>query len=223
MVQTRIEGTTVIFEWTAPFDNYQPILEYDFILLTQLPETYVHEETLCPGSDPSITRCDIEMQRVIEITGLQRGELIQARVKARNENGWEAYSQQNVEGARIETEPDAPPSLSWLTYESKNDHIDLEWELIFLLNNGGSEVLGYELYVQHGADLTIFTFDPDVVEYSVTELIGGETYVFSLAGFNKYGVGATTDTLTVIAAQEPDPVVSVSVVIQGSYALITWD
>jgi len=33
------------------------------------------------------------MQRVIDITGLQRGDLIQARVKARNENGWEAYSQ----------------------------------------------------------------------------------------------------------------------------------
>jgi len=48
----------------------------------------------------------IEMSEVIRLTELKRGDLIAVRVKARNENGWTAYSQQNVQGALIETVPD---------------------------------------------------------------------------------------------------------------------
>jgi hypothetical protein len=37
---TSISGTEVVFAWEAPFENYQPILEYDIIFLAK-DGTYV--------------------------------------------------------------------------------------------------------------------------------------------------------------------------------------
>jgi len=45
------------------------------------------------------------MSKIRAETLLTQEELIIVRVRARNENGWEAFSQQNVIGAVIETEP----------------------------------------------------------------------------------------------------------------------
>lgn len=67
--------------------------------------SYINIEPECDGQDPSLSFCEVEMSKVIQETGLTRGELIVVRIKARNENGWEAFSQQNIDGAVIATEP----------------------------------------------------------------------------------------------------------------------
>jgi hypothetical protein len=66
------------------------------------------------------TTCLIEMSRIRTLTGLSRGELIVARVRARNENGWDSYSQQNVQGALIETEPDQITDFTYDITQSSN-------------------------------------------------------------------------------------------------------
>ena len=53
------------------------------------------------------------MSKIRTLTGLSKGEIIVARVKARNENGWDSYSQQNVQGAVIETEPEQITDLQY--------------------------------------------------------------------------------------------------------------
>jgi hypothetical protein len=52
----------------------------------------------------------------------------------------------------VETEPDEVTRLEYDKYSSKNTFIDIEWDLIDLENNGGSPIIGYEVYVQHGDD-----------------------------------------------------------------------
>lgn len=111
-------------------------------------------------------------------------------------------------------------------FDSKNTFVVLDWFTIEEENNGGSEILGYEIYVEHDSDQTqTFTMTPTDTQYTVTGLTGGETYKFSIAGYNKYGVGTVypIPTLEVVAAQQPDAVSQVTVVISGNYALITWD
>lgn len=68
---TSISGTDVVVQWTAPFNNYQPVLEYDIIFLSSTG-AYVQAETECSGQDPSITTCVIDMHRMRSLTSLAR-------------------------------------------------------------------------------------------------------------------------------------------------------
>jgi hypothetical protein len=45
---TSITGTDLVITWTAPFDNYEAILEYDIIFLSY-GGAYVHAEDECDG------------------------------------------------------------------------------------------------------------------------------------------------------------------------------
>jgi hypothetical protein len=87
-------------------------------------------------------------------------------------------------------------------------------------NNGGSQILGYELYVLNNGVTDVIMLLSTDVSTQVTGLTGGETYTFTIAAYNKYGVGPTTPTLTIVAAQEPDAPSLVTVQISGKYALI---
>jgi hypothetical protein len=81
----------VVIEWDAPFNNYKPILEYDIIFLTS-QGSYINIDPECSGTNPSQTYCSVEMSKIRTETGLTRDALIVARVRARNENGWDAFS-----------------------------------------------------------------------------------------------------------------------------------
>lgn len=85
------QGTNIIVQWDAPFNNYQPILKYDIIFLAS-NGLYVRS-TDCTGDDPSVTQCTIAMSAFVALTGLKRGDLVVVRVRAQNINGWHAFSQ----------------------------------------------------------------------------------------------------------------------------------
>lgn len=72
IVQTSIVDTDFVISWSAPFDNYEAILEYDIIILSA-SGAYIHSEDECDGQDPSVTECKIDMHKVISLTGLTRG------------------------------------------------------------------------------------------------------------------------------------------------------
>ena len=68
----------------------------------------------------------------------------------------------------------------------------------------GAPVLQYIVEVQDGADW--LTVDQTTnLEYSVTQgLITGETYIYRVRAENEVGIGAFSDTNSVIAARVPD-------------------
>lgn len=163
------------------------------------------------------------MHKVISATNLTRGDLIAVRVKARNIDGWVAYSQQNIYGALIETEPDAPVLISYNPLTSKNNKIDIFWTLIETSYNGGSPVLGYQISVKIDNTWSNITVNsPTTTNYTISGLYGGIAYQFVVAGYNKYGVGKSTQILNVIAGQQPSTVDPPTVTTAQAYVTITW-
>lgn len=124
-----------------------------------------------------------------------------------------------MEGALVETEPGAVSSFSFDPYTSSNSQIVFTWSPP--INNGGSTVLGYTIDFSDG---TVVKFDNGALDntYTVTGLTGGQTYTASIAAYNKYGTGLQSTTLSVVAAEQPNSVVTGSVSIVGSYAVVTW-
>lgn len=87
---TANSGTNIVINWQAPFNNYQPILQYDIIFLAS-DGSYV-SSTNCTGLDPTVTQCSLDMKAFISLTKLSLGNLVVVRVRARNVNGWHAFS-----------------------------------------------------------------------------------------------------------------------------------
>ena len=91
IIETSIEDTKFKFTWTAPFDNYDPIVEYE--LLIRKPDgTFYKDAVNCPGIPTEPTYCLIEMDTLREQSGLVQGDLVRAKIRARNVNGWGAFS-----------------------------------------------------------------------------------------------------------------------------------
>lgn len=113
---TSIDGTNFIIDWTAPEGNFASIVEYE-VVIEDSTENYVTDSTNCDGQDPTVTQCTIPMSDMITLTGLSQGDLVVARVRARNANGWAQRSQENVSGAVIEV---APHKIETVAYDVEN-------------------------------------------------------------------------------------------------------
>ena len=68
------------------------------------------------------------MMTIASLTSMSADTLIQAKVRARNSNGYGSYSQLNVKGVTIET---TPSQISNLTYDyllSNTTQVVLTWD-----------------------------------------------------------------------------------------------
>ena len=107
MVTVSLSGTSVLFEWNEPDDNYEPISAYRLELRTHDGQ-WVTDHTNCDaGQDPvfSSRSCEIPMVEVAPLTSLAIDELIKARVTAYNSNGWGEPSEPNIDGQVLHTVP----------------------------------------------------------------------------------------------------------------------
>jgi hypothetical protein len=154
------------------------------------------------------------MQRLRDLTGLLESELIVVRVRARNENGWDAFSQQNVQGVRIEVEPHEPTGIIFDITTSDKSQVSLSW---LKPSDGGSAIIDYTLTV----DAASFQITEE--QYLLTGLTGGSSYTISLVANNKYGSSLSSEPLIYLAAQEPEQPAAPSVRLYDSYALAEWD
>jgi hypothetical protein len=66
------------------------------------------------------------------------------------------------------------------------------------------------------------TVGSTVDTYTISGMTGGTTNLFTVAAYNKYGVGPSTDTLSVVAGQEPDQVSEPSVIVDQHYTVVSW-
>jgi hypothetical protein len=88
------------------------------------------------------------MSSIIEETGLVRDDLIRVKVRAYNSKGWGPYSEINIEGASIETEPDQMSIPDFDLTTSTQDQITLSWSELTGSKRGGAnvEITLYEVY-----------------------------------------------------------------------------
>jgi len=123
---TSIVGTKFQFEWAAPFDNYDPVDEFE-LMIRKADGTFYRDSVNCPGTPVSVTSCQIEMDTLREATGLVQGDLVRGKIRAHNINGWGAYSQVNFIGSLIETRALPMDLPTYDIPESTNTMIKLYW------------------------------------------------------------------------------------------------
>jgi hypothetical protein len=133
--------------------------------------------------------------------GLVTGESYRYRVKAQNEVGIGAASQENIViAARV---PDAPDTFELVS--STQSAIRFRWNLPY---NGGSPVTHFQVWWDSG-DKTdtytsyAFTVDPDT-EFLVEEhLTSGVFYAFKVIAVNAVGASELSPPVTYVAASVP--------------------
>jgi hypothetical protein len=215
--------TAVTVAWTAPGDHSAPIDEYQ-VVLRKADGTYVEDTTNCGAAEAADLSCAIPMTSIISLTGLAVDELIRAKVRAHNTNGWGAYSELNTAGATIETLPNQLSAPVADISASSNTEIALSWTGVSGTAAGGVNVavLGYVLEWDAGAN-TWATHQSVAGTTAVSSgLTGGYTYQYRVAAQNKYGVGPYSDHLSIVAAQPPAAPGAPTSTLETSYIKIAW-
>jgi hypothetical protein len=124
--------------------------------------------------------------------------LIQVIARAYNLFEWGQYSQVNVVGATLQTEP---VGIMSLTYNldptiSDNNQVLLQWvQLTSFSDIGGSPILDYNVYQAVSPITTwvqIAQVTPDQSQYLVTGLTGGVTYLYQIRAQNVIGESAAS-------------------------------
>ena len=91
-----------------------------------LGNTYLEELTDCDGSKPTVITnmyCDVPMTVLrAEPFSYRKGMLIRAIARAYNLFEWGQWSQPNVEGALLETEPVGVTTLTFLDTPVSNNN-----------------------------------------------------------------------------------------------------
>jgi hypothetical protein len=229
----EIVGGYVKISWAAPFDNYRPILGYGYqVLIATSAGAFVERKSLCDGVAQEAPKyCLVDMHDLrAEPFNLVYGDLVQAKVLARNERGWSAASAANTDGARVEVEPFAvaAPTRGILTGPTQ---LDVLWTALDLYNSGGSPVLSYHLQYDNATAavtwLDVVGLAPDSMLLSVivsSEVVSGELYGFRVRARNIFGWGPYSQVTYIQAAREPDqplpPVTSIDAATGG--VVITW-
>lgn len=113
-------------------------------------------------------------------------------------------------GAVIQYVPDAPINLANDPSVTSDTLIKIMWENG--LSDGGTPVIDYDVYYDQGAAIANYILLQGGVtqaEFTTTNvLVAGENYSFKVTSRNSVGNSLQSESLTVLAAKEPDAPVS---------------
>jgi len=163
---------------------------------------------------------------------LTQADDVIVKVQARNVIGWSAESAENSSPdiALVEEVPHKPQASPRRDYELSTDSLmQVEWDALDNPENGGAQILSYQLQYDDASAGSIWTnvigFSDDSVLLTagVSDSIQvGKTYLFRYRGKNVHGWGPYSDSLSLIAAQvadTPDEVVTSN---EATFVRITW-
>lgn len=100
--------TNIIISWSPPPNGGDNITKYQLLIYVPNTASFVEDLTYCDGSTQTNfdnASCTVPQAYLISTYGFIVGELLQAKVRAYNINGWGAFSQLNVAGAYIQSVP----------------------------------------------------------------------------------------------------------------------
>ena len=189
------------------------------------------DTTECDGSDLAVLTTTSKCYRhayLIQTYEFVIGELVQARARAFNVNGWGNFSQLNIAGATIQSEPAKMVSPTEGTATTV-DQIELDWLAMTTLVETGNTfyVSSYNLqvYDPNAADwieVVGETSSFTQTTHIVTGLIMGTDYSFRLRAENVHGFGEFSDTVIVRADDKPGTPGSVATTGNGLNVDFAW-
>lgn len=97
-------GYDIMITWSAPSNGGETITAYEVAIYIPSTSTFVSDSN-CDGSNIAIMYCTLDMNYLVSTYGFAYGDLLQARVRAENTNGFSEYSDVNIAGATILTKP----------------------------------------------------------------------------------------------------------------------
>jgi hypothetical protein len=220
--------TSVEVAWIEPNARGDAIEFYIIEILTKAGDFVEHPE-YCHRIQ--LVSCQIPMAVITGPTyGLERGDLIQARVTSVNLKGQAPFSEANVEGALAEVIPETPTAL--LTKSLAHSTVSKIVVLIepiepYSAAAGGSTITSYNLEFNSGAGV-IFT---EVVGYTTESLLNqvevattpGTTYKFRYRVKNIHGFSSDYSPVAEFkSAEAPEMPSNLQTAISGRNVRITW-
>lgn len=144
-IDVGVDPKAVKISWSAPADNSDPITEYQILIRKTGGTEYAEELVHCDGANATVAaarQCYIPLTTLrAPVFNLGYGELVAARARARNSLGYGQYSQPNVIGALIQTEPTQVPAPT-MTGTSLS-FVAIAWSSLTGDDTGGSAIESY--------------------------------------------------------------------------------
>lgn len=168
----------MLISWPQPAEKGAEILEYQIVIQTSDGVTFTEESVNCNGVDPIIVQsrsCEIPINILREAPYLlDYPDLVLVKVRSMNINGWSEYSDSNIEGAMILTEP-ATLLRPTRGIQTSQYQIHLEWQALEGDEIRGAYVTSYYLQWDYGTneaqwyDLVGFDTQYLLEEYTTTQ------------------------------------------------------
>lgn len=172
-------NTQVTLNWTAPNDNGSAITSYK-----------IYRNAGFSFPLPYLATVDSSTFSYTD-TGLTNGTQYYYSVSAVNSNGEGAMPGEYYLDA-IPSAP-APSQVTGLTAAAGNTQVILDWLAPY---DGGSEITGYKIYkgTSSGSETLLATIG-NVLTYTSTGLINGNTYYYKVSAVNAGGEGLQSDEI----------------------------
>jgi len=231
-VTTALSGTNdeIHISWVEPSGNGEAVLDFNIEVLDMSTLDFQEETTYCDGTTAPIKdddECFVPITFLISSYGYVQGEIVYARVRARNANGYSSYSSVNTGGQTIQTEP----ATMNTPYDdgSTSSTIVISWAaLTGDIPTGGTPITSYHLDWKVGAgswtEIQGFSsVDTSTSASILSGLTEGTSYLFRVRALNAIGWGSYSATVTIIPSEEPDKVDPPTVSVVGSNVKIEWN
>jgi hypothetical protein len=101
----------VKISWQAPWSHFADITAYQ-VLLKKADGNFVEDLIHCDMSNSALTDCEIPMLLLPGLTGLQKDQLVQAKVRAMNAKGFGNFSEINVVGQHVNVLPSQTTAIT---------------------------------------------------------------------------------------------------------------
>mmetsp|Transcript_21725 Transcript_21725/g.16034 ORF Transcript_21725/g.16034 Transcript_21725/m.16034 type:complete len:334 (-) Transcript_21725:432-1433(-) len=182
VVVTLQTTTTLRVDFTPPDNNGLAITKYQILIYDPSSGNYVEDTTYCDGNGAAFTAtyCDFGISYLIATYSYSIGDLLQAKVRAYNSEGWSLYSSVNTAGQELVSVP-AQMNDPFSGIGSLGSTLVVEYEgLTTVEDTGNSAILSYELYWDQGTtswtSLQGVSTDSTLTSYTLNSLTVGNAY-----------------------------------------------
>lgn len=194
---TMNSGAYVLITWPAPVERGAEVLEYDVKILAKDGSFHIAEVN-CNGLDPIIVSsrsCEVPLAVLRAAPfSLEYPDLVAAKVRSRNINGWSDYSDLNTEGGSILTEP-AVMGVPTRGTSTDTTRLHVEWAGLEGDDLRGSHVTSYWLQWDSGSNglswYDLVGHDSAYLNFEYittsTGIIPGKDYKFRIKAENAFG------------------------------------